>query len=99
MSGSKLSNATSGWPRGLYARAWVHAYASLVGLDPIDTVDEFCRLFRHGDRRAGPMLREITAIVAHPAAYEEEFRVAERRRGVLLGGQSGLRRDPSDATP
>ena len=37
-------NDLSGWPRGLYARAWMHAYAGLVGLDPIDTVDEFCRL-------------------------------------------------------
>ncbi|MBI2828439.1 MAG: helix-turn-helix domain-containing protein [Acidobacteria bacterium] len=70
------------WPRGLYARACVHAYASLVGLDPIDTVDEFCRLFPHGDRRAGPMLREIAAIVAHPTEYRDEFREADRRRGA-----------------
>lgn len=75
-------NDLSGWPRGLYARAWVHAYASLVGLDPIDTVDEFCRLFRHGDRRAGPMLREIAAIVAHPLKYPDEVREADRRRGA-----------------
>ena len=26
------------------------AYASIIGLDPIDTVDEFCKLFPHGDR-------------------------------------------------
>lgn len=75
-------NDLSRWPRGLYARAWVHGYASVVGLDPIDTVDEFCRLFPHGDRRAGPVLREIAAIVAHPTEYRDEFREADRRRGA-----------------
>ena len=44
-------NDLSEWPRGLYARAWMRAYATAVGLDAIDTVDEFCRLFPHGDRR------------------------------------------------
>lgn len=38
-------NDLSGWPRGLYARAWMRAYASAIGVDAIDTVDEFCRLF------------------------------------------------------
>jgi transcriptional regulator with XRE-family HTH domain len=61
------------WPRGIYARAWVRAYASVVGLDPIDTVDEFCKLFPHGDRRAQPTFREYAAIIAHPSAYQDEF--------------------------
>ena len=46
------NNDLTDWPRGLYARAWVRAYATAVGLDPADTVDEFCRLYLHGDRRA-----------------------------------------------
>ena len=74
-------NDLSHWPRGLHARAWVRLYASLVGLDPGDTMDEFCRLFPHGDRRAGPTLRGIAEIVAHPFQDEGEFREAERRRG------------------
>lgn len=73
-------NDFSCWPRGLYARAWVHGYASLVGLDPIDTVDQFCRLLPHGDRRAGPTLREVAAMVAHTPEYRDEFREADRRR-------------------
>ena len=28
-------NDLSEWPRGVYARAWVRAYASAIGLDPI----------------------------------------------------------------
>ena len=71
----------SAWPRGVYARAWVRAYASAIGLDPIDTVDEFCRLFPHGDRRNGPTVQDIAAIVAHPSEYRDEFsQELDRRR-------------------
>jgi hypothetical protein len=74
-------NDLSEWPRGLYARAWVRAYASAIGLDPIDTVDEFCRLFPHGDRRAGGTVQEIAAIVAHQSEYRDEFgHEVDRRR-------------------
>lgn len=61
-------NDLSGWPKGLFARAWMRAYASAVGLDPIDTVHEFCRLFPHGDPRALDTLEDLAAIVAVPAA-------------------------------
>ena len=72
-------NDLSEWPKGLYARAWIRAYASAVGLDPIDTVDEFCRLFPHGDRRANGTIREMAAIVASPSEYRDEFAHPERR--------------------
>ena len=71
------------WPRGIYARAWVRAYATVVGLDPIDTVDEFCKLFPHGDRRAQPTFRDFAAIIAHQSTYQDEFEhlaEADRRR-------------------
>jgi transcriptional regulator with XRE-family HTH domain len=68
------------WPRGVYARAWVRAYASLVGVDPADTVEEFCRVFPHGDRRTAGTLQEFAAIVAHPSEYHDEFAHATDRR-------------------
>ena len=74
------NNDLADWPRGLYARAWIRAYASAVGLDPIDTVDEFCRLFPHGDRRANGTIRDIAAIVASPSEYRDEFEHPEDRR-------------------
>jgi hypothetical protein len=74
------NNDLSDWPRGLYARAWIRAYASAVGLDPIDTVDEFCRLFPHGDRRANGTIREIASIVASNSEYRDEFNHPEDRR-------------------
>jgi len=72
----------SDWPRGLYARAWVRAYASVVGLDPLDTVDEFCRLFQHGDRRTGRTLEEMAGIVGHESDYHDEFSHQTDRRGA-----------------
>jgi len=74
----------SEWPRGVYARAWVRAYASIVGVDPADTVEEFCRLFPHGDRRTGGTLQELAAIVAHPSEYHDEFGHATDRRQPSL---------------
>ena len=68
------------WPRGLYARAWIRAYANAVGLDPVDTVDEFCRLFPHGDRRAKGTIQEIAAIVASPSEYRDEIGHEDRRQ-------------------
>ena len=73
-------NDLSAWPHGLYARAWVRTYATLVGLDPADTVDEFCRLFPHGDRRARDTMREIAAILSQPSTYRDEDREVDRRR-------------------
>lgn len=76
-------NDLSAWPSGLYARAWVRAYASVVGLDPEDTVEEFCRLFPNGDRRSQPTIEEIAAIVASTSQYRDDFDPSSNRRGVV----------------
>ena len=76
------NNDLSEWPRGLYARAWIRSYASAVGMDPADAVDEFCRLFPQGDRRANSTIRGIAAIVAVPAEYRDEFAHGHDRRGA-----------------
>jgi len=73
-------NDLSEWPRGLYARAWIRAYASTVGLDATDTVDEFCRLFPQGDRRVQPTIEEIAHIVAHASEYRHEVSPDQDRR-------------------
>jgi hypothetical protein len=69
-----------GWPRGIYARAWVRGYATVIGLDPIDTVDEFCRLFPQGDRRAVNTIRDYAAIISHPLMYHDEYDSEQERR-------------------
>ena len=75
-------NDLTGWPRGLYSRAWIRAYALAVDLDPIDTVEEFCRLFPQGDRRTGGTIQEIASIVASSSGYRDEFSHAHGRRST-----------------
>jgi hypothetical protein len=73
------ANDLAGWPRGLYARAWIRGYATVVGLDPDEAVDDFCRLFPHGDRRAHRTIQGIAGIVASPSALRDEYQGPERR--------------------
>jgi hypothetical protein len=80
-------NDLSAWPRGLYARAYVRAYAAAIGLDGDDTVNEFCRLFPQGDRRVEPVIREIAEIVASQSAFDYDYRYAaenDRRRPATM---------------
>ena|SRR6059058_601414 len=58
-------NDFSRWPTGLFARAYIREYARLVDLDPETIVDEFCRWFSQGDRRALKLVREQAKIVGH----------------------------------
>jgi transcriptional regulator with XRE-family HTH domain len=58
-------NDLARWPTGIYARAYVRSYAKAVGVDPEATVDEFCRLFPHGDRRAELVIRGHAEIIGH----------------------------------
>ena len=91
------ANDLSGWPRGLYARAWVRTYACAVGLDPIDTVDEFCRLFPHGDRRGHATMQDIASIVATVGDFKDEFPQTERRQSVLREQAAQAAAKPSQA--
>jgi len=73
----------SAWPRGLYARAWIRAYADAIGLDASETVEEFCRLFPEGDRRAQAPMQELAAIVdVRPGFRDDE---------AIHGGMYGRR--------
>ena len=58
-------NDFSRWPTGIYARAYVRSYAKAIGADPESTVDDFCRWFPHGDRRAELVIRGQADIVGH----------------------------------
>jgi len=77
-------NDLAGWPRGVQSRAWIRTFAQAVDLDPLDTVEEFCRLFPQGDRRRSGTIREIAAIVASPSEYRDEFSHVQGRRSTDL---------------
>ena len=78
-------NDFSRWPEGIYARAYVRQYAYAIGVDPDATVDEFCRFFPQGDRRAERVVREQATIIGHDKlTYRDEPPPAaggERRGG------------------
>jgi hypothetical protein len=77
-------NDFSRWPNGISARAFVREYAQMIGVDPESTVDDFCRWFPQGDRRAEPELRASAEIVNHELDWKDHVppHVAEGdRRG------------------
>jgi transcriptional regulator with XRE-family HTH domain len=58
-------NDFSKWPSGIFARAFIRDYARAIGLDADDLVDEFCRLFPQGDRRAARLIKAHAEIIGH----------------------------------
>jgi transcriptional regulator with XRE-family HTH domain len=83
-------NDYSRWPTGIFARAYVRQYAEAIGLDPDATVDEFCRWFAPGDRRAERVVRQTAAIVGHRLDWTDDL------VGVVLDAD---RRTASPAVP
>lgn len=53
------------WPSGIFARAFIRDYARAVGLDADEIVDEFCRLFPQGDRRANRIIKGQAELIGH----------------------------------
>jgi transcriptional regulator with XRE-family HTH domain len=65
-------NDFSKWPSGIFARAFIRDYAKAIGLDGDELVDEFCRLFPQGDRRAARLIKAQAEIIGHvPSAVED----------------------------
>src|SRR5919106_3969290 len=64
-------NDFSRWPSGIFARAFVRDYARAVGLDADDVVDEFCRLFPIGDRRAARLIQAQAQLIGHDTKYAD----------------------------
>lgn len=72
-------NDFSRWPTGIYARAYVRAYALEIGVDPEGTVDDFCRWFPQGDRRVARVVREQAALVGHDSQFKDEIAAPVKR--------------------
>jgi transcriptional regulator with XRE-family HTH domain len=65
-------NDLANWPSGLFARAYVRDYARIIGLDPEEVVEEFCRYFPNGDRRRGNLIRAHADVVDIRSQYRDE---------------------------
>jgi transcriptional regulator with XRE-family HTH domain len=75
-------NDFSRWPNGIFARAYIRDYAKIIGVDPDTTVDEFCRWFPQGDRRADRQILEHAELLDHKPNLKNEVpaSVGEDRR-------------------
>jgi cytoskeletal protein RodZ len=92
------SNDLSKWPNGVFARAFVKEYAKLVGLDADATVDEFCRFFPQGDRRAEPVMRASAEIVNHELEWQDHVppSVIEGDRRAPAAAPAAIKAKPSE---
>jgi transcriptional regulator with XRE-family HTH domain len=66
-------NDFSRWPAGIYARAYLRAYTAEIGVSPDAIVDEFCRFFPQGDRRAERVVREQAAMMGHDLRWKDDL--------------------------
>jgi transcriptional regulator with XRE-family HTH domain len=85
------------WPGGIYARAYIRQYAYAIGVDPDATVDEFCRSFPQGDRRALPGVRDHATIIGHELTWQDNAPGGtddNDRRGA-----TAVRADPAPPSP
>jgi transcriptional regulator with XRE-family HTH domain len=74
-------NDFSRWPSGVFARAFVRDYARAVGLDVNAVVNDFCRYFPQGDRRAARIVKGQADLIGHQLqANEAELLPAGRER-------------------
>jgi hypothetical protein len=95
------NNDFSRWPAGVAARANIRAYAEAVGVDPVATVDEFCRLVPQGDRRAERIVRGTAEILGHQLVWSDDLPPAltEGDRRVAARSESGREPNWVDAHP
>ena len=61
----------SKWPGGVFARSFVRDYATAIGLDPDEVVDDFCSLYAVGDRRASTLIRAQGALIGHESEFTD----------------------------
>lgn len=92
------SNDLSKWPNGVFARAFVKEYAKLIGLDGDATVDEFCRCFPQGDRRAEPVMRASAEIVNHQLEWKDHVppAIVEGDRRASAPAPDAIQPKPSE---
>jgi transcriptional regulator with XRE-family HTH domain len=65
-------NDVSRWPSGIFARSFVRDYARAIGLDEAEVVNDFCRLFPNGDRRARRLIEAHAKIIGHKPKVDDQ---------------------------
>jgi transcriptional regulator with XRE-family HTH domain len=66
-------NDFSQWPSGIHARAFIREYAMAIDVDANEAVNDFCRWFPQGDRRAERLVRGAAELVGHELEWQEDL--------------------------
>ncbi len=66
-------NDLSRWPAGIFARAFVRDYARAIGLDAEEVVNDFCRIFPLGDRRAARTIAAQAELLGHQISPDQSM--------------------------
>jgi transcriptional regulator with XRE-family HTH domain len=66
------------WPAGIFARSFVRTYASRLGLNPKEILDEFCRLYPLADRRLESIIRAQAETIGVTSEYADDKARAPR---------------------
>jgi transcriptional regulator with XRE-family HTH domain len=62
----------SRWPAGIFARSFVRAYATRIGVNVPEVVDEFCRLYPIADRRSETIIRAQAETIGVASEFEDD---------------------------
>jgi transcriptional regulator with XRE-family HTH domain len=85
-------NDFSRWPTGIYARAYIREYAEMIGVDPDVSVDEFCRWFPQGDRRAERLVRGQAELLQHSLTWNDDVLPDGKRERRATAPASNVQR-------
>jgi hypothetical protein len=68
-------NDLSRWPKGIFRRAFLRAYATAIGLRPEEVLVEFLRLFPEDEQQADPYVTQPAGELRLTLAVEHRLRV------------------------
>jgi transcriptional regulator with XRE-family HTH domain len=81
-------NQLGEWPSGVLARTFVAEYARLIGENPEETVNEFCRMFPNGDRRRTRIISEYAQCIGQRLVWADVAPRGEERRAPMQCARS-----------
>src|SRR5215510_7571668 len=87
-------NDFSRWPHGIFARAYVRAYALEIGADGDAVVNDFCKWFPNGDRRVDRLVKGQASIIGHKSSWSDDLAASGVSNDRRLNSTAGPQPNP-----
>ena len=88
-------NDFSKWPHGIFARAYVRAYALEIGAADADAiVNDFCKWFPNGDRRVDRLVKGQASIIGHKSSWSDDLAASGVANDRRLNSTAGPQPNP-----